>query len=70
MAQLGIPDLYAMERGGWSNTSTLKSVYQQTFTAARQEVDKTIDTYFENIYSNIVDTQMDTIFPKQRKTGT
>ena len=70
MAQLGIPDLYAMERGGWSNTSTLKSVYQQTFTTARQEVDNTIDSYFENIYSNIVDTQMDTNFSKQLKTGT
>lgn len=70
MAQLNIPDLYAMERGGWSNTSTLKSVYQQTFTTARQEVDDTIDTYFQNIYSDIVDTEVDTKISKPRKTGT
>lgn len=70
MAALGIPDVYAMERGGWSNTSTLKSVYQQTFTSARQDVDATIDNYFSKIYSNIVDTKMDTKFSKVRKIGT
>jgi integrase len=29
MLKLGIPDKYAMERGGWSTTSTLKRVYQE-----------------------------------------
>lgn len=50
MAALGIPDIYAMERGGWSNTTTLRSVYQQTFTAERDKVDRTIDDYFSKLY--------------------
>lgn len=49
MVQLGVPDKYAMERGGWSTTSTLKSVYQHTFTTEREIIDKRIDDYFNNI---------------------
>lgn len=66
MAQLGIPDIYAMERGGWSNTSTLRKVYQQTFDDARVKVDKTIDDYFQKLY----DTKYDTNIIEVRKTGT
>ncbi len=51
MAALGIPDIYAMERGGWSNTATLKSVYQQTFDSNRKAVDKVIDDFLSGIYS-------------------
>lgn len=47
MAQLGIPDKYAQERGGWKSDAVMKSVYQHTFSAARQEVDKKIDAFFE-----------------------
>jgi integrase len=50
MAALGIPDIYAMERGGWSNTTTLRTVYQQTFTDERQKVDAQIDGYFMELY--------------------
>lgn len=64
MAKLNIPDVYAMERGGWSNTSTLKSVYQQTFDTDRQRIDQTIDDYFQDIY----DTEYDTKNIKQRKS--
>ncbi len=49
MLALGIPDKYAMERGGWASNNTLKSVYQHTFTGERQEVDHRIDDYFINI---------------------
>ena len=49
MLMLGIPDKYAMERGGWSSTSVMKSVYQHTFSKERQIVDKKIDEYFEKI---------------------
>lgn len=49
MLALGVPDKYAMERGGWSTTSTLKNVYQQTMSAERQRFDKVIDGYFEKI---------------------
>lgn len=49
MLALGVPDKYAMERGGWSTTSVLKNVYQQTMSAERQHFDKVIDNYFEKI---------------------
>ena len=49
MLKLGIPDKYAMERGGWSTNSTLKSVYQHTFSTERQSVDEKIEEYFSKI---------------------
>lgn len=57
MLMLGIPDKYAMERGGWSSTGVLKSVYQHTFTAERMEVDRKIDSYFISILDTILDTK-------------
>ncbi len=57
MAKLNIPDIYAMERRGWSNTSTLRSVYQQTFDDDRQRVDKVIDDYFQRVYDMKHDTK-------------
>lgn len=56
MLALGIPDKYAMERGGWSSTSVMKSVYQHTFTAERQAVDDKIDHYFTSVLATILDT--------------
>lgn len=49
MLSLGVPDKYAMERGGWSTNSTLKSVYQHTFSEKRQEVDQQIDDFFGSL---------------------
>lgn len=49
MLALGVPDKYAMERGGWSTNSTLKAVYQHTFSEERQQVDDKIDAYFSNV---------------------
>lgn len=49
MLMLGIPDKYAMERGGWSNSNILKSVYQQTFKEEKDKVSYIIDDYFNNI---------------------
>ena len=49
MLMLGVPDKYAMERGGWSTDNILKSVYQQTFSAERVKVDAIIDNYFNGI---------------------
>ncbi len=57
MLMLGIPDKYAMERGGWSTPSVLKSVYQHTFSDERKLVDKRIDDYYNSL---IVDTTVDT----------
>lgn len=49
MVALGVPDKYAMERGGWSSNSTLQNVYQHTFSAERKQIDQKIDDYFRSI---------------------
>lgn len=49
MAQLRIPDKYAMERGGWKTDAVMKSVYQHTFSDYRESVDNQIDTFFETL---------------------
>lgn len=49
MVELGVPDKYAMERGGWSTDSTLRNVYQHTFDSKRKEIDKQINDYFEKL---------------------
>ena len=67
MLALNVPDKYAMERGGWSTTSTLKQVYQETFSAERKAVDDRIDSYFESAYKSKVDTKIDTEPRKRRK---
>lgn len=46
MLMLGVPDKYAMERGGWSTDHVMKQVYMHTFDAARTAVDDKIDAYF------------------------
>lgn len=56
MLALGIPDKYAMERGGWSSDHIMKSVYQHTFTAEREAADEKIDRYFESLLDTIMDT--------------
>lgn len=52
MLMLGVPDKYAMERGGWSTDHILKNVYQQTFSDERKRVDEVIDDYFNGIIQN------------------
>ena len=46
MLMLGVPDKYAMERGGWSNLSTMRDRYQQTFNEEQRAVANRIDDYF------------------------
>lgn len=53
MLMLGVPDKYAMERGGWASNYTLKNVYQHTFSEKRKEIDKQIDQYFDEIITEI-----------------
>jgi len=60
MAALGIPDIYAMARGGWSNTTTLKQVYQQTFDNERIKYDTLMDKYFLDVYDLPSATSADT----------
>lgn len=47
MLALGIPDKYAMERGGWSSPHIMKSVYQHTFSSERVAVDNMVDDFFK-----------------------
>ena len=54
MLALGVPDKYAMERGGWSSPNIMKSVYQHTFSAERQAIDEKIDNYFESALDSIL----------------
>ena len=46
---MGIPDKYIMERGGWSTSSTLKTVYQHTMRGKNKEINKRINDYFESM---------------------
>lgn len=59
MLMLGIPDKYAMERGGWSSPHIMKSVYQHTFSSERKLVDNAVDEFFMNIIDK-TDTKTDT----------
>ena len=47
MLALGVPDKYAMERGGWSTPHVMKSVYQHTLSTERQHVDSKVNEFFE-----------------------
>lgn len=44
MLVLGVPDKYAMERGGWSSLAVMKSVYQNTFSTERKKAVPILDT--------------------------
>lgn len=50
MLYLGVPDKYAMERGGWATDNTLKKVYQSTFSDQRKHFDDIVDNYFSQMY--------------------
>ena len=52
MLALNVPNKYAMERGGWSDDRILKSVYQHTYSAERNDVDNRIDNYFLSTMQN------------------
>lgn len=56
MLMLGIPDKYAMERGGWSTDSVLKNVYQQTFQDESNIVSEKIDNFFMGLLLSHEDT--------------
>lgn len=47
MLMLGVPDKYAMERGGWKTPSVIKNVYQHTYSNEREAVDKKINAFFQ-----------------------
>lgn len=47
MLALGVPDKYAMERGGWRSPHVMQTVYQHTFSDKRRAFDAQINAYFE-----------------------
>lgn len=49
MLQIGIPDQYAMKRGGWASDKVMKRVYQHTFSLEEINVANRIDDYFNNL---------------------
>lgn len=59
MLALGVPDLYAMERGGWKTPAVMKTHYQQTMSQKRKAVDASINDYFENITKQITKTSQE-----------
>lgn len=49
MLALGVPDKYAMERGGWSSPDIMRNTYQHTLSEERKKVDALVDDYFSSI---------------------
>ena len=58
MLALGIPDRYAMERGGWSSPYVMQRVYQHTFTSQRLAVDSLVDSYFTSLLNGHTPTMI------------
>lgn len=46
---LGIPDSYIMQRGGWGNDSTLKSVYRHVIEDKTNEMNQIANNYFSQL---------------------
>lgn len=51
MLLLNVPDRYVMERGGWSNIQTPKTIYQHTMAEGRDQATQAIDRYFNALVS-------------------
>ena len=55
MMSLGLPDTYAMERGGWSSRQTLNRVYQHTLAGRVEEYDSRVNSFFGDLVENLVE---------------
>lgn len=49
MLMLGVPDKYAMSRGGWSTNQIMKSVYQEFIDTEINKTNSLINGYFETL---------------------
>lgn len=49
MLAIGVPEIYAQRRGGWSTDHTMKTVYTHLLNSTRGTVDDSIDTYFAQL---------------------
>lgn len=54
---LGIPDVYIMQRGGWGNDSTLKSVYRHAMNDKQKEMSNVANNYFSEICNTKCNTK-------------
>lgn len=54
---LGIPDSYIMQRGGWGNDSTLKSVYRHALSDQSKKMSRVTNAYFSQLYDTEYDTE-------------
>ena len=52
MSMLDIPEKEALERGGWKTDAVYKQIYTHTFTHQRQESDRKLDEFFNEIIEN------------------
>lgn len=51
MLAIGVPDKYAMERGGWKTPAVMKRNYQNTLDSTRRLVDDRVNAHFAAIYN-------------------
>ena len=49
MNKLGISDRVAADRGGWATTSTMRNIYQHSFSPEREQADQVVQDYYESI---------------------
>lgn len=49
MNRLGISDRVAADRGGWATTSTMRNIYQHSFTPDRDHADQVVLDYYESL---------------------
>ena len=48
MHSIGVPDVYIMQKGGWSNDRILKSVYRNILADKSEKFNSLANDYFEN----------------------
>lgn len=57
MLALGVPDKYAMQRGGWKTSTVMKKHYQQVLDGERRRVDAAVNDYFESMTLQLTRTR-------------
>lgn len=58
MNRLGIADRVAADRGGWSTTTTMRNVYQHSFSADREIAEEKVHEYYSEMLKNSLKTKV------------
>lgn len=53
MVSTGMPDLYAMERGGWTSDYTYKKIYAYTMESKREQAENQVNQYFDSLFQSV-----------------